>query len=202
MIAWLRGTCRFIEEDHAVLDVGGVGYHVAMTQRDLQDLGVGEVVELLVHTVVREDALNLYGFRTRAGREMFRTILSISGVGPRGAMSLLSTLSPAEIARAIHDDQPKPLTRAKGIGKRTAELIVVRLRERIPVELLNEAIELPAEPAPLEDSPQIRKARAALASLGYRPSAADAALARAVEDVGSGDLDALLRSALRLLRRP
>ncbi len=202
MIAWLSGICRSIEDDHAVIDVGGVGYHVAMPGGDLGGLVVGEPVELLVHTVVREDAISLYGFRTRAGREMFRTILSISGVGPRGAMALLSTLTPAEIARAIHDDQPKPLTRAKGIGKRTAELIVVRLRERIPADLLHEAIDSqPSVPAP-EESAQLRQARSALGSLGYRATAADAALAQAAADVGSGDLDALIRSALRHLRRP
>lgn len=202
MIAWLSGICRAVSDDHVVLDVHGVGYMVSMPAADLAALAVGEPTEIMVHTIVREDAIALFGFRTRAGREMFRSILSVSGVGPRGALALLSTLNPSEIARAIHDDEPKALTRAKGIGKRTAELIVVRLRERLPLDLLHEAIDASQTSGSLPKTPQVEQARAALISLGYRPHTAEAALADAAADVPSGDLDALLRSALRLLRRP
>ena len=200
MIAWLGGRCRSIGEDHVVVDVGGVGYLVHVPARETENVDIGEPVELQIHTVVREDSFSLYGFQTQAGREMFKTILSISGVGPKGALSLLSAMSPAEIARAIHDDKPRPLTAAKGIGKRTAELIVVRLRERLPAELLHDAM----DHAPDTSATWTRAmsdAKSALVNLGFRATAADQAVLEASAGA-SDDFERLLRLALNLLRRP
>lgn len=199
MIAWLRGRCQTVAEDHVIVDVQGVGYLVQISGRDAAELNAGEEAELQIFTVVREDSFSLYGFRTLAAREMFRTILSISGVGPKGALALLAALSPAEIARAIHDDQPKPLTVAKGIGKRTAELIVVRLRERLPPELLSGAM----ESSPASHSPwtkPMRDAKSALVNLGFRAALAERAVMDAAQS--SDDFEQLLRSSLTALRRP
>ncbi len=137
MIAWLRGRCQSVAVDHVVLDVAGVGYLVQASARDSATWAVGDEIEVLVHTVVREDAILLYGFGNVAARDLFTALVSVSGVGPKGALALLSELTPREIAMAIHNEQMSELVRAKGIGKRTAELIVVRLRERLPVDLLS-----------------------------------------------------------------
>lgn len=204
MIAWLKGRCHALAADHAVVDVHGVGYHVNIPGTEASGLQVGEEIELQIHTVVREESFSLYGFRTLAAREMFRTILSVSGVGPRGALALLSALRPAEIARAIHDDKPKVLTVAKGIGKRTAELIVVKLRERLPPELLSGAMADTVVPVDAY-SKAMRDAKSALVNLGFRAAAADKAVREAASssaEAYSDDFDHLLRSALISLRRP
>lgn len=204
MIAWLNGRVQAVMAGQVVLDVGGVGYLVAMPSTDDGQIAVDEELELFIHTVVREDSFSLYGFTTIAAREMFKTILSISGVGPKGALALLTSMAPSEIARAIHDDKPRALTVAKGIGKRTAELIVVRLRERLPEELLSGAMAEAPTSRTSPWTPAMNDAKSALINLGFRSAAAT----RAVEDVAAQNPDAsdvfelLLRLALGALRRP
>ena len=200
MIAWLKGRCHSIESGQVVIDVRDVGYRVWLSAPDAESLQVGDETDLHIHTVVREESFTLYGFRSLAGLEMFRTILTISGVGPKGALALLSSLSPGQIARAIHDDQPRALTVAKGIGKRTAELIVVRLRERLPAELLTGAIE-DSGAVVSEWSKAMRDAKSALVNLGFRPAAAEKAVREVAVD-SSDDFEQLLRLALSAMRRP
>ncbi len=205
MIAWLSGVCHRIASDHIVLDVSGVGYEVFVTERDLETLKNGAVLALSIHTVVREDALLLYGFVELAARDLFRLLTSVSGVGPKGALALLSCLSPAEIAHTIHAGQPGPLTNAKGIGKRTSELLIVRLRDRLPVELLAELPEEQTSPTPRSLRPPIADdAISALIHLGYKsPIAAstiDALLEGPEAATRAGDLGALITAALAALR--
>lgn len=206
MIAWLKGVIRAREEGDVVVDVHGVGYAVSLPTRDAEALPLGEEAELLIHTVVREDALQLFGFRTLAARELFLALTSVPGVGPKGAMAMLAELDPTTVARAIHDGDVKALTRAKGVGKRTAELIVVKLRERMPPSLLQQAIGTePAARAASPSAPDPIRAdvESALSHLGYRPADAAAAVDAALDAKGddSKDFDRLLRSALALLRR-
>ncbi len=203
MIAWLKGVVRAHEEDRVVLDVHGVGWAVTVSAADRDALAVGETAELLIHMVVREDAMQLYGFRTAAARELFLALTSVPGVGPKGAMALLADAAPELVARAIHDEDVRTLTRAKGIGKRTAELIVVKLRERLPGALLaaSPAASEPAGTARSTADPTLGDVESALGHLGYRPADARAAIAAAIEAGASVDFDRLLRSALALLRR-
>jgi len=206
MIAWLSGTCHRIGDAHVVVDVSGVGYEVFVTARDLATLQNGAPLALCIHTVVREDALLLYGFIELACRDLFRLLTSVSGVGPKGALALLSELSPAEIAHTIHAGEPGPLTKAKGIGKRTSELLIVRLRDRLPAELLAESIEAPALPRPANRrTPIATDAISALVHLGFRASLAESTIdtlceAAAAADAPIGDLGALITSALAALR--
>ncbi len=203
MIAWLSGSILSVAADHVVIDVAGVGYRVQVSARDAATWSVGDAVEVLVHTVVREDALLLFGFRTPAAKDLFTSLVSVPGVGPKGALALLSELTPREIALAIHNEQTRELTRAKGIGKRTAEVLVVRLRERLPVELLaGDAIDSDSPSAPsATTTPAVRDAVSALVNLGYRPNRAREAIDQAVAAGASDELAALVRSALALLRR-
>lgn len=201
MIGFLRGICHSIEQDHALVDVQGVGYHVFASERDLAGMRPGQGAELLIHTEVREDAFLLYGFADRTGREMFRSLLSVSGVGPKAAMALLSALTPQDIARAVHDDKVSVLTRAKGIGKRTAETIVVKLRDRLPAELLTGASHTATTaPTPAGDLP--RDVLSALANLGYKLASAELAVAQAQKDNPEADFQLLMRASLAQLRRP
>lgn len=201
MIAWLRGKCQFKSADHIVVDVAGVGYQVQVSSRDAALWLVGETIEVLVHTVVREDAISLYGFATAAARELFVNLVSVPGVGPKGALALLSELAPRDVAMAIHNEHLRELTRAKGIGQRTAEVIVVRLRERLPPELLVGGSSAGVEGVSQATTAAQKDALSALVNLGYRAATAAEAIDAALADGASDELSALVRSALALLRR-
>lgn len=200
MIAYLRGICQAIDEEALVVDVRGVGYLVSVSERDRAQHQVGGDAELLVHTEVREDAIALYGFVSAADRDLFRALIGVPGVGPKAAMALLSALEPGPLAAAIQGEKLSELTKAKGIGKRTAETIVVKLRDRLPASasLLPSAAAVKAPPA----SPLGADLLSALINLGYRPQAAEAAAAQALADPTLTHFDAALRAALALLRRP
>ncbi len=198
MIAWLRGACHSVEEDHIVLDVQGVGYRVFLCDRDLERFRPGLDAEVSIHMAVREDAMLLYGFATPQGREIFRALVSVPGVGPKGAMALLSTLEPSGIAAAVATNRITDLTKAKGIGKRLAETIVVKLRDRLPLDL--GAVQIAV--APTQKDAGMRDLLSALQNLGYKPAAAETALAEAQKALPAAKFDDLLRHALALLRRP
>ena len=206
MIAYLRGICQSVAADHMVVDVHGVGYHVNMAAREIAEHTAGHDVEVVIHTVVREDALELYGFQTFAGRDLFRNLVSVSGVGPKGALALLSVLSSTEIARAIRSQDIATLTTAKGIGKRTAELLIVRLRDRLPAELLTDEHDPGGSEALAggdggKGSDAVQDTLSALVNLGYRAHLARQAIDSVLDDGASDDFASLLRSSLALLRR-
>ncbi len=200
MIAYLRGICQAIEDDAVVVDVRGVGYLVSVSERDRSQHQLGGDAELLVHTEVREDAIALYGFVTAADRDMFRALIGVPGVGPKAAMALISALEPGPLAAAIQGEKLSELTKAKGIGKRTAETIVVKLRDRLPASASLQPATGAAK-VPL-GSPLLADLLSALINLGYRPQAAETAAAQALADPANGHFDAALRASLALLRRP
>jgi holliday junction DNA helicase RuvA len=132
MIGRLRGVLVSNRASGIVIEVGGVGYEVAMTTRDLATLpGIGEEIVVHTHTHVREDEISVFGFGLEGDRELFRTLLSASGVGPKVAMALLASLTSDEIIRAITGDDPDALTIAPGVGKRGAQKIVLELGEKL-----------------------------------------------------------------------
>jgi Holliday junction DNA helicase RuvA len=200
VIAWLRGNCHSIEEDHIVLDVQGVGYRVFVSERDLGRFQPGTTAEVSIHMTVREDAMLLYGFATPSGREVFRALTSVPGVGPKGAMALLSALEPQGIAAAVQTGRLADLTQAKGIGKRLAETIVVKLRDRLPLTL--GAVQLAVAPATLTIDDRARDVLSALLNLGYKQVLAENALAEAQKAQPDARFDDMLRLALSHLRRP
>ena len=132
MIGRLRGVLVSTREAGIVIDVSGVGYEVAMTTRDLVSLpGIGEEIVVHTHTYVREDDISLYGFAAESERELFRVLLTASGVGPKVAMALLASLTADEIIRAITGEDPDALTVASGVGKRGAQKIVLELGPKL-----------------------------------------------------------------------
>ena len=132
MIGRLRGTLVTKKSDSACLEVGGVGYEVALTPRSLGALpGIGEEVVIHTHTHVREDEMSLFGFDTEADRDLFRVLLGASGVGPKVALSMLATLDHDEIVRAIVNEDADALTAAPGVGKRGAQKIVLELAPKL-----------------------------------------------------------------------
>lgn len=132
MIGRLRGVLVSSRESGIIIDVAGVGYEVAMTTRDLVSLpGIGEEIVVHTHTHVREDEISVYGFGTEPDRELFRILLSASGVGPKVALALLASMTGDEIVRAITGDDPDALTVAPGVGKRGAQKIVIELANKL-----------------------------------------------------------------------
>lgn len=132
MIAQLRGTVAAIENDYIVVEVGGVGYQVLVPSPVRDDAQVGDAIFLHTRLVVREDNWTLCGFDSKEGREYFNLLLGVNGIGPRLAILILSTLSPEIIRRAVFTEQADVFCRVPGIGKKTAQKILIYLQDRIP----------------------------------------------------------------------
>ncbi len=197
MIASLHGTVLETSEDEAVIEVGGVGYRVAFSVLTLARLPpAGETVRVRIRTVVREDALELFGFLTPVEEAMFTLLTSVSHVGPRLAMTVLSGLEVDELVLALERGEVARLTRIHGVGRKTAERLVLELKDKVKV--LPRAV--PGPRAVAKDEGARADLVSALANLGYRPAQAEAAAEAALEKLGAAELEALLREALRTLR--
>jgi holliday junction DNA helicase RuvA len=133
MIASISGRVQDITQESIVIDVGGVGYQVFIPIPLRDRLHTGETVFIYTFLVVRQDALNLFGFESREGRDLFILLLSVNGVGPKLALAILSTLTPDTIKRAVFQEQAEIFSRVPGVGKKTAQKILLQLQDRIPV---------------------------------------------------------------------
>ena len=201
MIAKLKGTVDAVDGDSAVIDVNGVGYLVSASARTLRDLVVGGPATLLVETIVREDAIALYGFLETAERDWFRILTTVQGVGARVALSILSTLAPDEIARAIAAQDRASLSRAAGVGPKLAGRVVAELKDKAGGIALGSGALAAAGAA---SAPVLGAAAAdavsALVNLGYRRAEAFGAILEAQRRLGAtAPLDALVKAGLREL---
>ncbi|GAA5135493.1 Holliday junction branch migration protein RuvA [Alloalcanivorax gelatiniphagus] len=200
MIGQLKGTLVEKRPPRLLLDVGGVGYEVEAPMTvfyDLPDTGA----ELLLHThfVVREDAQLLFGFASRYERELFRSLIKVNGVGPKMGLAILSGIEADRLAACIRDQDTTSLVKVPGIGKKTAERLVIEMSDRLD-KLDGAPAALPGRVA-LDVAPDARAdAVAALEALGYRNKEAAAAVARAAEQ-GDDSSEELIRRALRTLAR-
>ena len=189
MIGRLRGLLAAKHADRVVLDVGGVGYEVAVTPRGLVELpGVGEEAVLHTHLHVREDVMALYGFPAEDQRDLFRLLLGVSGVGPRVALAILGTLSLDELRIAVVTEDADALTMVPGIGKRSAQKLMLELRPKL---------DLPDAELPSGGS-VVAEVRDALEGLGYQAAEIRAALRDVPADLAVADM---LRMALQELGR-
>lgn len=208
MIGKLRGTIDSLTDDHAILDVNGVGYLVFASSRALgrlQDV-TGEVT-MWIETHVREDHIHLYGFLSEAERQWFRTLTSVQGVGSKMALSLLGALSTDEISDAIAAQDKTMLTRANGVGPRLAERIITELKNKLPT--LAAAMGTPASLEPIKGGKgkaavepgqaARQEAVSALVNLGYARVEAFSAVARAVQESGSEKVEEIIPLCLRYL---
>jgi Holliday junction DNA helicase RuvA len=192
MIALLSGTVAVRRGDHVVVDTGGVGYRLAVSAQTLRNVpALGERVVLHTHLVVRDDALALYGFATEEERELFLMLLGVQSVGPKVALAVLSGGPPRELLAALAAGDGARLQAVPGIGKRTAERIIVELREKVGASLPEGAIQISRADDP------VSVARQGLIELGYTAQEADELL-----DGASGDRpEELISQALRSARR-
>ena len=198
MIGYLRGTIIEKEPPTLLLDVNGVGYQLEASMNTFYALSSEDAqVALHVHTVVREDAFLLYGFASKDERALFQALLKVNGVGPRVALAILSTLSAQEFANCIQYEDTAALVRVPGIGKKTADRLLVEMRDRIPA--LEGATGLSTSGVATGPSASaMSDATSALVALGFR--AADASRAvRAVPDAEHESSETLIRLALKAL---
>jgi len=207
MIAYLSGTLLSKQANSAIVDVGGVGYDVAIPVSTFYELGdVGEPVQLRVYTHVREDVLQLYGFKTARERELFLQLISVNGVGPGLAIKLLSGMNADEMIASIRTNNLVRLVAIPGVGRKTAERLVVELRDKIAA-LSSPALEEEfAQKAAVEGAPTTTEAMrndamSALANLGYQRSAVEKAVKNAVDEGGELSVEVILRRSLRSLAK-
>jgi len=188
MIGRLRGVLVSSRETGILIEVGGVGYEVAMTTRDLASLpGIGEEIVVHTHTHVREDDISLFGFGTESDRELFRILLGASGVGPKVAMAMLASMTGEQIVRAITGEDPDALTIAPGVGKRGAQKIVLELGPK-----------LSGREAEVVGSTSLGGVRQALEGLGYSTAEINAV----VSDLDpSAPIEVQVKTALQRLGR-
>jgi holliday junction DNA helicase RuvA len=199
MIAKLTGLLDTRAKDHAIIDVNGVGYLVRCSARTLNALPAqGSNTTLSVETLVREDAIDLYGFATVAERDWFRLLMTVQGVGAKVALSLLSALSPDELSRAIANEDKKNLTRADGVGPKLASRLANELKDKVGAMPA-----LPGAPASAGLGPMtgaLAEAVSALVNLGYRRAEAANAVERVSKRLGPGArVEALIPAGLKEL---
>jgi Holliday junction DNA helicase RuvA len=188
MIATLRGEVSQIEDNAIILEVGGVGLRVFVPAPLRTRLKAGETAFLYTHLVVREDALTLYGFESQADRELFHILLGVDGVGPKVALSVLSTMTLDAVQRAVFADEAELLSRVPGVGKKTAQKIALHLKDKLkPTDAL-------ARVAAMSDKDS--EVLAALTSLGYSVVEAQAAIQSIAKDAPD-DVEDRLRLALQ-----
>ncbi len=198
MIAQLRGTLADKRPNQVLVDVGGVGYLVYIPLSTFYALGdLHSNLTLLIHTQVREDAFSLYGFLTSREKHLFELLISASGVGPVLALKILSGMSVDDLVPAIRANDLARLTRIPGVGRKTAERMVVELRDKLA------AVEIPDEASkPAATTGIAADIVSALLNLGYERRTAEQAVERAEKDGTPKAFDALLRAALQQLSAP
>jgi holliday junction DNA helicase RuvA len=203
MIAKLTGRLDFVGRDHVVIDVGGVGYLVRCPARTLAALpAAGETVSIAVETLVREDAIDLYGFVDPAERDWFRLLMTVQGVGAKVALALLSALNAADLAAAIAAEDKTMLTRADGVGPKLATRLAMELKDKVGTMTLGRALASAPVVAgvPVGGDAAAADAVSALVNLGYRRPEAAGAVERAMKKLGKGArVEALIPAGLKEL---
>jgi Holliday junction DNA helicase RuvA len=203
MYAYIKGEIVDITEDNLVLECNNIGYNIRIPYSVAQKLpGIGETVKIYTYTSVREDAFNLFGFLSKDDLEVYKLLIAVNGIGPKGALSILSAMSADDLRFAIISGDSKAISKAQGVGNKSAERIILELKDKIKMFGADDTSEntLPSGGAALGDAGNqaMNEAIEALTALGYSPSDALKAVKRAdiTEDMDSG---AILKATLRVI---
>jgi Holliday junction DNA helicase RuvA len=199
MIAHIQGRLYFKSPEHLIIDVDGIGYQVHVPLTTFYELpDVGNTVALHIHTHVREDVLQLYGFQAQEEKALFIRLMGVAGIGPRLAVNILSGISPAELAESLLQGDLARLISIPGVGRKTAERIMVELRDKLPALAADRDIALSVKNAAAEAV--INDAISALVNLGYKKGLAQRAVDQAQQRLqGEMTLERLLKESLRAL---
>ncbi len=198
MYSYISGTLEEVKEDYIVVDNNGIGYQIFVPLRIHDELpSVGMQIKIYTYLLVREDAFLLYGFSSRDEIAMFQLLLAVSGIGPKGALALLSTYSANEIRFAVVSDDDKTIARAPGIGKKTAQRLIIELKDKVDLE---EALDIGESSESVSDYPTNsvvrRETMEALTALGYS-SAEAAKVLSGIEITEEDDVETVLKTALK-----
>ena len=193
MIGYLSGKIKFIFGEEIILDVGGVGYRIAVNPAGLE---IGKAAEFFIHTAVREDAINLYGFKTREAFELFENLLTVSGIGAKSALAIVSKISVAEFAAAVASQDLNALTKLPGVGKKSAQRILLELKDKFK-NLKLENVAQDFSPVQIKSS-ALEEATEALSALGYTSAEISTVLKRAPKNSST---EQLIKFALKELNR-
>jgi Holliday junction DNA helicase RuvA len=194
MISSVRGQVRSVGLDHAVVEVGGVGFAVQATPSTLASLRLGEEASLATSLVVREDSLTLFGFADVEARELFRLLQTVSGIGPRLALAALAVLEPSQLRNALADSNIAVLTQVPGIGRKGAERLIIELRDKVT------AIASGTSPIATGNGAGVRSSVIeALVGLGFAAKQAEQAVDGVLLENGGSDTSVVLRKALTTL---
>ena len=204
MIAYVNGILESIEEGNAVIDVNGIGYNVNISGSTMDRMpGIGEAVKLYTYTNVKEDTFSLFGFLSRDELNLFKMLITVSGIGPKGGLSILSVMTPDDLRFAIMAGDSKSISAAPGIGKKTAERITLELRDKVKLsedDMLGGSVP-PISSAGVSEgvNPARDEAVAALVALGYNSTDSMKAVRKvlAANPAAGDDTEALLKLALK-----
>lgn len=198
MFAYIKGSLEQKSNNYVVIDVGGIGYKIFMATKAIEALGeIGEVVKVHTHYYVREDNISLYGFNTNEELRMFELLLQVSGIGAKSAIAMLSEISPSSFALAVISDDISQLVKIPGIGKKTAERIVLELKDKLKTE---EAITKTEEvKLSITNEEETSEAIAALQVLGYTKREIEKALENV--DTKNLQLEEIIKQGLKNLAR-
>ncbi|MBQ9549688.1 MAG: Holliday junction branch migration protein RuvA [Lachnospiraceae bacterium] len=201
MIEYLRGKIADIDINRVVIDVNGVGYVLTISDSTASLLpGVGEEAKIYSFLSVREDGVTLYGFPSYDDLGIFKQLITVSGIGPKGALAILSVLTPDDLRFAILSGDSKAIAKAPGIGKRTAERVILDLKDRIGAESSENALMSGSSPAPSVNESSRDEAVEALVALGYSSADAYRAVKEASAAIGGDtETDTLLKAALKVI---
>ena len=199
MIAHIQGRLHFKSPENLIIDVDGIGYQVHVPLTTFYELpDIGNTVALHIHTHVREDALQLYGFQAQEEKALFVRLMGVAGIGPRLAVNILSGISPAELAECLGQGNLARLISIPGVGRKTAERIMVEMRDKLPALAADRDIALSVKNA--ADEAVMNDAISALVNLGYKKGVARKAIDEAIKRLeGELNLESLLKESLRAL---
>lgn len=203
MIAYVNGIIEYIEEGLCVVDVGGIGMNVFISGSTMDRMpGIGEAVKLYTYTSVKEDSFTLYGFLSRDELSLFKMLITVNGIGPKGGLSILSVMTPDDLRFAIMAGDSKSISAAPGIGKKTAERITLELRDKIKVsedDMLGNSAGVTMDDLTGDASSARDEAVAALVALGYNSTDAMKAVRKVLkaDEGAASDTEVLLKLALK-----
>jgi Holliday junction DNA helicase RuvA len=198
LISYIKGTLEFIGDDFIIIESGSIGYEIKISMSTIQNLPcISENIKMYTYLYVREDAMLLYGFMTRDDLEVFKKLITVNGIGPKGALGVLSTITPDELRFAIIADDVKTISRAPGIGKKTAQKLILELKDKLKLKDYSDSVG-----AEIEDNSQLaltsnakNDAIAALVSLGYTSTEAIKAV-RMLEIAETTTAEDIIKGAL------
>ena len=196
MFYYIEGNVTIIENGLAVIDVGGVGYALYTSMNTLSHLEVGKKSRLYTYCNIKEDAFDIYGFFDLSEKRCFELLLSVSGVGPKAALSILSSNAPEALAMAIINDDERSITRAQGVGKKLAQRVILELKDKVSKESKAVAASGGAAFTPQLDGSAVATASSGLAVLGYSPAEISAALRTL--DTDSMTAEEIIKAVLKI----